>query len=68
MLYFLHKYRIAPIAVQLSSFQLVYNIYTYTNYATRCRYLCNVVHCVKKSGMWFIGGRFYRFESKNLNF
>jgi hypothetical protein len=20
---------------------------TYTNYVTRCRYLCNVVHCVK---------------------
>jgi hypothetical protein len=22
-------------------------IYTYTNYVTWCRYLCNVVHCIK---------------------
>jgi hypothetical protein len=47
MLYFLHKYRIPTIAMQLNSLELVYNIYADTNYATRCRYLCNLIYCVK---------------------
>jgi hypothetical protein len=46
MLYFLHKYRISPTAMQLGSLDQ-FMIYTYTNYATRCKYLYNVVHCVK---------------------
>jgi hypothetical protein len=37
-------------------------IYTYTNYVTRFKYLCNVVHCVKKSGIWFTGGRISRLD------
>jgi hypothetical protein len=48
MLYFLHKYRIPPTTMQLNLLELVM-IYTDTNYATRCRYLCNSVHCVKIS-------------------
>jgi hypothetical protein len=47
MLDFLHEYRIAPTTMQLGSLELVYDIYTYTNYATRCMYLFNSVHCVK---------------------
>jgi hypothetical protein len=46
MFYFLHKYKIAPITMQLGSLDQ-FMIYTYTNYATRCKYLYNVVHCVK---------------------
>jgi hypothetical protein len=46
MLYFLHKYRIAPTTMQLGSLDQ-FIIYTYTNYATRCKYLYNMVHCVK---------------------
>jgi hypothetical protein len=33
--------------MQLASLEPVYDIYTYTNYATRCMYLCNVVCYVK---------------------
>jgi hypothetical protein len=47
MLYFLHKYRIAPTTMQLGLLESVYDIYTDTNYTTRCMYLRNVVHCVK---------------------
>jgi hypothetical protein len=47
MLYFLHKYMIVPTTMQLDSLEPVYDIYTYTNYVTRCKYLCNVVHYVK---------------------
>jgi hypothetical protein len=47
MLYFLHKYRIAPTASPLGSFEQVFDIYTYTNYTTWFKYLCNVVKCVK---------------------
>jgi hypothetical protein len=47
MLYFLHKYRIAPTVMQLGSLEPVYDIYIYTNYATQCSYLYNAVHCVK---------------------
>jgi hypothetical protein len=46
MLYFLHKYRSALTTMQLCSLDQ-FMIYTYTNYATRCKYLYNVVHCVK---------------------
>jgi hypothetical protein len=46
MFYFHHKYRIAPTAMQLGSLDQ-FMIYTYTNYATRCKYLHNVVHGVK---------------------
>jgi hypothetical protein len=46
MLYFLYKYKIAPTAMQLDLLDQ-FMIYTYTNYATRCKYLYNVVHCVK---------------------
>jgi hypothetical protein len=42
----LHKYRIAPTAMQLGSLNQ-FMIYTDTSYATQCRYLCNSVHCVK---------------------
>jgi hypothetical protein len=66
MLYFLHKYRTAPTTMQLDSNQFM--IYTYTNYVTWCRYLCNDIHYTKKSGMWFPGGRIYRLERKNLKF
>jgi hypothetical protein len=45
MLYFLNKYMIATTVMRLGSFQFM--IYTYTNYVTQCRYLCNAVHCVK---------------------
>jgi hypothetical protein len=45
MLYFLHKYRIAPTTMQLGSLDQ-FMIYTYTNYATRCKYLYNAVNCV----------------------
>jgi hypothetical protein len=47
MFYFLHKYRKSPTAMQLNILDLVYDIYTDTNYTTRCRYLCNSLHCVK---------------------
>jgi hypothetical protein len=47
MLYFLHKYRITPTTMQLDSLEPLYDIYTYINYVTRCRYLCNVIHCLK---------------------
>jgi hypothetical protein len=67
MFYFLYKYRIAPTAMQIGSLNQ-FMIYTYTNYATRYRYLCNAVHCVKKSGIWFIGGRISKFERKTLSF
>jgi hypothetical protein len=50
MFYFLYKYKIALTVMQLGSLEPGYDM-TYTNYDTRCRYLCNVVHCVKKSGM-----------------
>jgi hypothetical protein len=43
MLYFLYKYRIAPTVMYLGSLGLIYDII----YATRCRYLCNLVHCLK---------------------
>jgi hypothetical protein len=46
MLYFLHKYSIAPTTMQLGSLHQLM-IYTYTNYATQCKYLYNVVHYVK---------------------
>jgi hypothetical protein len=46
MLYFLHKYRIVPLTMQLGSLDQ-FMIYTYTNYATRYKYLYNAVHCVK---------------------
>jgi hypothetical protein len=46
MFYFLQKYRIALTTMQLSSLDQ-FMIYTYTNYATPCKYLYNVVHCVK---------------------
>jgi hypothetical protein len=46
MFYLLHKYSIAPTTMQLGSLDQ-FIIYTYTNYATRCKYLYNVVHCVK---------------------
>jgi hypothetical protein len=60
---------ITPTTMQLGSLEQVYDIYTYTNYATLCIYLCNVVHCVKKSGMSFTGGRISRFKSvKTLSF
>ena len=42
----LHKYRIAPTAMQLGSLNQ-FMIYTDTSYATQCRYLCKSVHCVK---------------------
>jgi hypothetical protein len=35
---------IATLTMQLDSLEPVYDIYTYTNYATWCSYLCNVVH------------------------
>jgi hypothetical protein len=47
MIHFLHKYRIAATAMQLGSLGPVYDIYTNTKYAIRCRYLCNLVHYVK---------------------
>jgi hypothetical protein len=50
MLYFLHKYMITPTTMQLVSLDQ-FMIYTYTNYATRCKYLYNVVHCLK---IWHI--------------
>jgi hypothetical protein len=59
----LHKYSIPPTTMQLNTLELVY-----TNYTTRCRYLCNSVHCVKKSSMLFTGGRISRLERKNLKF
>jgi hypothetical protein len=34
MLYFLHEYRISPIAIRLGSLEPIY-----TNYATRCVYV-----------------------------
>jgi hypothetical protein len=46
MFYFLHKYRIASTTMQLGSLDQ-FIIYTYTNYATRCKYLYSAVHCVK---------------------
>jgi hypothetical protein len=46
MLYFFHKYRIAPTTMQLGSLDQ-FMIYTYTNYATRCKYLYNAVQCIK---------------------
>jgi hypothetical protein len=46
MLYFHHKYRIAATAMQLGSLDQ-FMIYTYTSYATRCKYLHNVLHGVK---------------------
>jgi hypothetical protein len=36
---------IATTVMRLGSFQFM--IYTYTNYAIQCRFLCNAVHCVK---------------------
>jgi hypothetical protein len=38
--------RIAPTTMQLGSLDQ-FMIYTSTNYATRCKYLYNAVHCVK---------------------
>jgi hypothetical protein len=46
MLYFLRKYRIAPTTISYVRHNQ-FMIYTGTNYSTRCRYLCNSVHCVK---------------------
>jgi hypothetical protein len=46
MLYYIHKYRISIATVQLGSLETFYK-YTATNYATQCRYLCNIVGCVK---------------------
>jgi hypothetical protein len=46
MFYFLHKYRIPPTVMQLNALELVYDV-SETNYTTRCRYLCNSLHCVK---------------------
>jgi hypothetical protein len=46
MIYSLHKYRIAPTTMQLGSLDK-FMIYTYINYATRCEYLYNAVHCVE---------------------
>jgi hypothetical protein len=46
MLYLLHKYRIAPTAIQLDSLDQ-FKIYTYPTYATRFTYLYNAVHCVQ---------------------
>jgi archaellum biogenesis ATPase FlaH len=43
---FLHKYRIYTTVMQLDSLELVYDN-TDTNYATRCRYLCNEVRYIK---------------------
>jgi hypothetical protein len=35
-----------PTTMQLGSLDQ-FMIYTYTNYATRCKYLYNTVHCIK---------------------
>jgi uncharacterized membrane protein len=56
-----------PTVMQLGSLELVYNIYLYKLCYT-CKYLCNVVHYVKKSGIWFTGGCISKFERKNLKF
>jgi hypothetical protein len=64
----LHKYRIPSTTMQLNTLELVYDIYTYTNYTTRFKYLCNLVYCVKKYSMLFTCGRIYRLERKNLKF
>jgi hypothetical protein len=45
MFNFLHKYRISPTSMYLNSLEPLYN--AETNYATRRRYLCNMVHCVQ---------------------
>ena len=46
MLCFFDKYRIAPTATSWTRYNW-FMIYTATNYATLCRYLCNSVHYVK---------------------
>jgi hypothetical protein len=46
MLYFIHKCRISPTAMQLGSLEQ-FMIYTYTNYAISRRYLCIMVHYIK---------------------
>jgi hypothetical protein len=67
MLYFLHKYIIAPTAMQLDSLEPVYDTYLYK--------LCYTVDVFlqsgtlrKKSDMWFTGGHISKFERKNLKF
>jgi hypothetical protein len=67
MLYFLHKYRIAPTSMQLGSLQLAYDIYLYK--------LCYTVYVFmqcgtpyKKSGIWFTGGCIYMSDHKNFKF
>jgi hypothetical protein len=67
MLHFLHKYRIALTTMQLGSLQLVYDIYTNTNYDTRSWYLLNTERCIK-TAMWYTGICISRFERKNLKF
>jgi hypothetical protein len=65
MLYFFHKYMIAPTVMQLGSlnqfmiylYKLCYTVYVFMKYGT--------LH--KKSDMWFTGGRIFRFEHKNIN-
>jgi hypothetical protein len=67
MLYFLYKYRIALTAMQLDSLEPVYDIYTYTDYVTQCRYLCNAVYYVKN----LVRGSLVdasKFEHINLKF
>jgi hypothetical protein len=40
MFYYVHKYKISIIDIQLGSLETFYDIYTNTNYDTLCRYLC----------------------------
>jgi hypothetical protein len=47
MFYFLRKYMIPLTDIQLNALELVYDIYTDTNYTTWCRYFYNSLHCVK---------------------
>jgi hypothetical protein len=53
--------------MQLGSLQLVYDIYTNTNYDTRSWYLLNTERCIK-TAMWYTGICISRFERKNLKF
>jgi hypothetical protein len=67
MLYFLHKYRIALIVMQLNSLEPIYDIYLYKLcYTVQLFMQCGTLH--KKYGMWFTSGRTSRFEHKKLKF
>jgi hypothetical protein len=53
--------------MQLDSLEPVYDIYTYTDYVTQCRYLCNAVYYVKN----LVRGSLVdasKFEHINLKF